>query len=82
MGSRTEATRKGHDEAIDMLKTAAAVPELRARAGLRGLGMCLQSLQRPLEALAALRKASMYRSPASRDPKIQQRALELSDRCR
>ena len=65
-----------HDEAIDMLKTAAAEPELRARASLQ-LGMCLQSLQRPLEALAAFRKASMYRSPPP-DPKIQQRALELA----
>jgi len=37
----------------------------------------LQSLQRPLEALAAFRKASMYRSPPP-DPKIQQRALELA----
>jgi tetratricopeptide (TPR) repeat protein len=65
-----------HDEAVDLLQRAAEEPALRARASLQ-LGMCLQFLARPLEALAALRKASLFRSPPP-DPAIRMRALELA----
>jgi len=65
-----------HEEAVDLLKQAAEEPSLRARASLQ-LGMCLQFLSRPLEALAALRKAALYRSPPP-DPAIRIRALELA----
>lgn len=65
-----------HDEAVAMLQEASQVPELRARASLQ-LGMCLQSLERPLEALSAFRKAAMYRSPPP-DMMIRTRALELA----
>jgi hypothetical protein len=41
------------------------------------LGMCLQSVQRPLEALAAFRKAALYRSPPP-EPLVRTRALELA----
>ena len=64
------------EEAIELLTKAAGDPDLRARASLQ-LGMCYQTLNRPLEALAALRKASMYRDPPP-EPKIRQRALELA----
>ncbi len=64
------------EEAIELLSKAAAEPELRARASLQ-LGMCFQTLNRPLEALAALRKASLFRAPPP-EPKIRQRALELA----
>ncbi|MEQ1830359.1 MAG: tetratricopeptide repeat protein [Pirellula sp.] len=64
------------DEAIDLLTKAAARPELRSRASLQ-LGMCFQTLHRPLEALAAFRKAALFREPAP-EPKIRQRALELA----
>lgn len=65
-----------HEEAVAMLQEAAQVPELRARASLQ-LGMCLQGLERPLDALAAFRKAAIYRSPPP-DPMIRTRALELA----
>jgi len=64
------------DEAIELLQRASASPELRARASLQ-LGMCYQTLNRPLEALSAFRKASMFREPPP-EPKIRQRALELA----
>ncbi len=64
------------EEAIELLTRAAQEPELRARASLQ-LGMCFQTLSRPLDALAALRKASMFRAPPP-EPKIRQRALELA----
>jgi tetratricopeptide (TPR) repeat protein len=64
------------EEAVAMLQEAAQEPELRARASLQ-LGMCLQSLDRPLEALAAFRKAALYRSPPP-DSMITTRALELA----
>jgi len=64
------------DEAIELLNKAVAEPELRARASLQ-LGMCYQTLSRPLDALAAFRIASMFRAPPP-EPKIRQRALELA----
>jgi len=64
------------DDAIELLTKAAAEPELRARASLQ-LGMCYQTLSRPLDALAAFRVASMFRAPPP-EPKIRQRALELA----
>ena len=64
------------EEAVELLAEAAQVPSLRARASLQ-LGMCLQSLQRPLDALAAFRKAAFYRSPPP-DPVFRIRALELA----
>ena len=64
------------EEAIELLTKAAAEPELRARASLQ-LGMCYQTLSRPLDALAAFRVASMFRAPPP-EPKIRQRALELA----
>jgi len=65
-----------YEQAIELLSKAAEAPELRARASLQ-LGMCYQTLSRPLEALGALRKASMFRDPPP-EPKIRQRALELA----
>ena len=64
------------EEAIQLLVKATEEPELRARASLQ-LGMCYQTLNRPLEALSAFRKASMFRAPPP-EPKIRQRALELA----
>ncbi len=64
------------DEAIELLVKAAEDPELRSRASLQ-LGMCYQTLGRSLDALAAFRKASLFRSPPP-EPKIRQRALELA----
>ena len=64
------------DEAIELLVKAADDPDLRARASLQ-LGMCYQTLNRPLDALSAFRKASLYRAPPP-EPKIRQRALELA----
>jgi tetratricopeptide (TPR) repeat protein len=64
------------EEAIELLNKAASTPELRARANLQ-LGMCYQTLNRPLDALSAFRKASLFREPAP-EPKIRQRALELA----
>ena len=64
------------DDAIELLTKAAAEPDLRARASLQ-LGMCYQTLSRPLDALAAFRLASMFRAPPP-EPKIRQRALELA----
>ncbi len=64
------------DEAIGLLVKAMQEPSLRARAGLQ-LGMCYQSIERPLDALSAFRRAALYRSPAA-DPKIKERALELA----
>lgn len=65
-----------NEEAVDLLVQAAEVPALRARASLQ-LGMCFQVLNRPLEALAAFRKASLFRSPPP-DPAIRLRALEMA----
>lgn len=64
------------DEAVAHLQQAAKDPAIRARASLQ-LGMCLQSLERPLEALSAFRKAALYRSPPP-EPLIRTRALELA----
>ena len=64
------------DEAIALLVKAADEPDLRARASLQ-LGMCYQTLNRPLDALSAFRKASLFRAPPP-EPKIRQRALELA----
>lgn len=64
------------DEAIEKLKEAATDLNLRSRASLQ-LGMCLQTMDRPLEALSAFRKAALYRSPPP-DPKVAQTALELA----
>ncbi len=64
------------DEAIVLLVKAADEPDLRARASLQ-LGMCYQTLNRPLDALSAFRKASLFRAPPP-EPKIRQRALELA----
>ena len=65
-----------YDEAIALLIKASEEPELRSRANLQ-LGMCYQTLSRPLDALSAFRKASMFRAPPP-EPKIRQRALELA----
>jgi tetratricopeptide (TPR) repeat protein len=51
-------------------------PSIRARASFQ-LGICLQSLGRPLEALAAFRKAALYRSPPP-EPMVRTRALEMA----
>ncbi len=64
------------DEAIELLVRAADEPELRARANLQ-LGMCYQTLGRPLDALDAFRKAALFRAPPP-EPKIRLRALELA----
>ena len=64
------------DDAIELLTKAAGEPILRARASLQ-LGMCYQTLSRPLDALAAFRLASLFRAPPP-EPKIRQRALELA----
>ena len=65
-----------YDDAIALLIKATEAPELRSRASLQ-LGMCYQTLGRPLDALSAFRKASMFRAPPP-EPKIRQRALELA----
>ena len=67
------------EEAIELLVRAAEEPDLRARACLQ-LGMCYQTLSRPLDALAAFRKASLFRAPPP-ESKIRQRALELALDC-
>jgi len=64
------------DEAVELLLRAASDLELRSRASLQ-LGMCYQTLKRPLDALSAFRKAALYRLPPP-EPKIRQRALELA----
>jgi tetratricopeptide (TPR) repeat protein len=64
------------DQAVELLQEASKVPAIRARASMQ-LGMCLQSVQRPLEALAAFRKAALYRSPPP-EPLVRTRALELA----
>jgi len=64
------------DEAIELLAKAAESPELCARASLQ-LGMCFQTQNRTLNALAAFRRAALFRSPPP-EPKIRQRALELA----
>ncbi len=64
------------DEAIELLSKAASDPEFRARASLQ-LGMCYQILNRPLDALGAFRKASLFRAPPP-EAKIRKRALELA----
>ena len=64
------------DEAVELLNKVINTPALRARACLQ-LGMCYQTLNRPLDALSAFRKASLYRAPPP-EPKIRQRALELA----
>jgi tetratricopeptide (TPR) repeat protein len=65
-----------HSEALDKLAEAAAEPTLRARASLQ-LGMCFQTLDRPLDALSAFRKAALYRSPPP-DVSLRNRALQLA----
>lgn len=64
------------EDAIELLNTASDTAELRSRASLQ-LGMCFQTLNRPLEALAAFRKAALYRDPPP-EIKIRRRALELA----
>jgi len=64
------------DEAVELLQEASKDPAIRARASLQ-LGMCLQSLERPLQALAAFRKAALYRSPPP-EPLVRTRALEFA----
>lgn len=64
------------DDAIQLLNTASSNSDFRARASLQ-LGMCYQTLNKPLEALAAFRKAALYRDPPP-EPKIKRRALELA----
>ena len=64
------------EEAVQLLVKAADEPELRARASLQ-LGMCYQTLNRPLDALSAFRRASMFRAPPP-EPKIRLRAIELA----
>jgi len=64
------------EDAIELLNTASASAELRSRASLQ-LGMCYQTLNRPLDALAAFRKAALYRDPPP-EMKIRRRALELA----
>jgi tetratricopeptide (TPR) repeat protein len=65
-----------HEEAVELLKKASEDAALRARASLQ-LGMCLQTLDRPLEALSAFRRAALFRAPPP-DPAIRIRALELA----
>ncbi len=64
------------EEAVGLLQEASKEPNIRARASLQ-LGICLQSLDRPLEALAAFRKAALYRSPPP-EPLVRTRALEMA----
>jgi tetratricopeptide (TPR) repeat protein len=64
------------EEAIELLKKAAAQPDLRSRACLQ-LGLCYQTLQRPLDALASFRRAALFREPEP-EPKLKQRALQLA----
>lgn len=63
-------------EAVERLKRAQKEPHLRARASLQ-LGMCLQQLDDVLGALAAYRKAALYRSPPP-STDLKRRALELA----
>jgi len=72
------ALRQSHrySEAAEILREAATDLKLRARASLQ-LGMCLQLLDKPLEALSAFRRASLFRSPPP-DPKVASMALELA----
>lgn len=64
------------DEAIEILQKAALELPLRSRANLQ-LGMCYQTLDRPLDALSAFRNAALFRSPEP-DPKVAGTALELA----
>ncbi len=63
-------------EAIEVLRKAKDIPELRARVCLQ-LGMALMQIEMPLEALAAFRQAALYRAPPSPE-KIKDKALELA----
>lgn len=65
-----------HQEAIDALQSKKNIPEIRARVCLQ-LGMALMQNDKPLEALAALRQAALYRAPPPSD-KIRDKALELA----
>jgi tetratricopeptide (TPR) repeat protein len=65
-----------YEEAISILQNATSDLALRARASLQ-MGMCYQALDRPLEALSAFRKASLFRSPPP-DPKVASVALEMA----
>lgn len=65
-----------HAEAIEALKAKKDIPELRARVCLQ-LGMALIQADKPLDALAALRQAALYRSPLPPE-KIRDKALELA----
>lgn len=65
-----------HQEAIEALTKAKDIPEIRARVCLQ-LGMALMQTDKPLEALAALRQAALYRAPPPAD-KIRDKALELA----
>jgi tetratricopeptide (TPR) repeat protein len=64
------------EEAVEHLQEASKEPSIRARASFQ-LGICLQCLGRPLEALAAFRKAALYRSPPP-EPLVRTRALEMA----
>jgi tetratricopeptide (TPR) repeat protein len=64
------------DEAIEQLRKAQQVPELRSRASLQ-LGMCYQQTGGVLDALAAYRCAALFRAPTPPDD-LKQRALELA----
>ncbi len=64
------------EEAIAKLKMAQSEPSLRARASLQ-LGMCYQQTGDILEALAAYRRASLFRAPPP-PTEIRQRALQLA----
>ena len=64
------------DEAVELLNKATNDVDSRAKASLQ-LGICYQTLNRPLDALSALRRASLYRSPPP-EPAIRRRALELA----
>jgi len=63
-------------EAIEVLRKAKDIPELRARVCLQ-LGMALMQIEMPLEALAAFRQAALYRAPPPPE-KIKDKALELA----
>lgn len=64
------------DEAIEQLRKAQQVPELRSRASLQ-LGMCYQQAGGVLDALSAYRCAALFRAPPPPQD-LKQRALELA----
>lgn len=65
-----------HDEGVAALQKAVVIPELRARAALQ-LGMAMQQMGKPLEALAAYRRAALFRAPQP-PTNVRDRALELA----